>query len=359
MKIVSCFHLILVSTLFMNCVVYGAEETLPLKPVFSGFIDTYWVGSSLNPPNIDRQYTTQAVRNNEFNVNLAYIDAKVETDQVHGRLAVQAGTSVQANYSGEPMIGTNSGPVLARMLQEAYAGYKIAADTWLDAGIMLSHIGLESFISRDNPVYTRSLVADYSPYYETGLRLTHAFDSKWSAQLLVLNGWQTISESNSQKSLGTQVTFQASDHLSFTYNTYFGNEITFRQFHDLIFKWQVNPTWAISGQGDIGFQTQANSNAVNRWSGFTLIAQHDFSKYQAISLRGERYEDGKNVLVATPNNLPFRAWGASIGYDRKLVSQLVWRSELRTLLADHKVFISRSGLKDSETLFVSSLGFSF
>ena len=54
-------------------------------------------------------FTTQPARHNEFNVNLAFIDAKHEGARVHGRVALQAGTSVRSNYAGEPATGVIGG----------------------------------------------------------------------------------------------------------------------------------------------------------------------------------------------------------------------------------------------------------
>jgi len=142
-----------------------------LKVTIGGFIDGYYAYDFDRPPTIDRSFfggalfTTQPARHDEFNVNLAYVEANISGNRVHGRLALQAGTSVQDNYNSEPNIGIVSGPLLSRLLQEAYAGYQVAQNLWVDAGIFYSNAGLEGWVSKDNPTYTRSLVADYSPYY--------------------------------------------------------------------------------------------------------------------------------------------------------------------------------------------------
>ena len=63
------------------------------------------------------------------------------------------------------------------------------------AGIYPSHIGFDGFASQTDWNYTRSWMADYSPYYQTGIKATYAFDDAWSAQIQVLNGWpQTLVE---------------------------------------------------------------------------------------------------------------------------------------------------------------------
>jgi Putative beta-barrel porin-2, OmpL-like. bbp2 len=71
---------------------------------FGGFVDNYYAYDFGRPVNFDRPFTTQAVRHNEFNVNLVWLEAKVSGPRVRGRLALQAGTSVQSNYAGEPLL---------------------------------------------------------------------------------------------------------------------------------------------------------------------------------------------------------------------------------------------------------------
>ena len=82
--------------------------------------------------------------------------------RVYGRLALQVGTSVQSNYAAEPTVGTVSGPSLSRFIQEAYAGYRLTPSLWVDGGVFYSHMGMESWASKDNLTYTRSLVARHS-----------------------------------------------------------------------------------------------------------------------------------------------------------------------------------------------------
>ena len=177
------------------------------KVTLGGFVDAYYAFDFNRPANFDRVYTTQAARHDEFNVNLAFVEVKLDAPRVRGRLALQAGTSVQANYAGEPHKGAISGPDLARFIQEAVVGTRIARNLWIDGGIFLSHIGMEGFISRDNPMYTRSLVADYSPYYESGVKATWQATSTVSALFTVVNGWQNISETNSAKSVGARIDY--------------------------------------------------------------------------------------------------------------------------------------------------------
>lgn len=126
------------------------EPDTAAKVSVAGLVDTYYAYDFSRPLNLDRVFTTQPARHNEFNVNLAFIEAKVSSQRIRGRVALQAGTSVQSNYAGEPTTGSVSGPSLARFIQEAVAGVRLGESTWIEGGIFLSHIGMESFISRDN-----------------------------------------------------------------------------------------------------------------------------------------------------------------------------------------------------------------
>src|SRR6266545_2105193 len=66
--------------------------------VVGAFIDGYYAYDFGRPTDFDRPFTTQATRHNEFNIGLAYIDAKLAGPRIRGRLALQAGTAVQSNY---------------------------------------------------------------------------------------------------------------------------------------------------------------------------------------------------------------------------------------------------------------------
>lgn len=324
-----------------------------------GFIDSYYAYDFNGPPNFDRAYTTQPARSDEFNINLVYLGASVARKKFRGRVALQAGTSVQNNYAAEPTNGAVSGPSLSRSIQEAYIGYEISNHLWLDTGIYFSHVGAEGFISRDNLTYTRSLVADFSPYYQAGVRLTYKPSDELQFQLHVINGWQVISENNHSKTLGTQVSASFSPRLSASYSTLIGQEAEFRHFHDLVLKYEPSDQWTCLFQYDIGFQKQAGAPGFNRWNGFTVIGKYALSKTNALVARVEQYSDPQQVIVATgtPNGFDVRA--VSLGYDASLAPELVWRSEARHFWSNDAIYPSRSAPSATDGVFVTSLSAGF
>jgi hypothetical protein len=175
------------------------------------------------PPAVDGRAYTAARAPRQLNVNLAHV-GRLDRESVRGRLALQAGTSVQSNYAAEPRIGSVSGPDVSRLIQEGTVGVRVATPLWLDAGVFFSHIGQESWISRDNPVYSRSLIADYTPYYSTGVRAIWQASAAVTVHLHVVNGWQIISETNDEKAAGVRVEYAPKPTLLLGYSNYVGNE---------------------------------------------------------------------------------------------------------------------------------------
>ena len=341
----------------------GVPDTT-IKVVVGGFIDTYYAYDFNRPPTFDRAFTTQPARHNEFNVNLAYIDATISGNRVRGRVALQTGTSVQANYAGEPRLGQVSGPELSRLIQEAFAGYQLAPTLWIDGGIFLSHLGLESFISRDNPTYTRSLVAEYTPYYQSGARAVWQATPRVAAQLYLLNGWQNISESNSDKAVGVRVDYQSSPHLVLSYYNFIGNEAPdtarkqLRVFQGVGFKTPVLGRLLVQGEADYGFQRRVTAGAAS-WYGLALAGTYRFTPTTTLTSRVERYDDPEQVIIVTGAE-PFHASGASIGVDVSPAPHLAWRTELRGIYGRRALFPSHDGSRRPNDAFVvTSLGLTF
>lgn len=345
-----------------------ADETAPdpgkLKVELGGFIDTYYGYDFNAPPQIDRSLTTgqpfgtSFIRNNEFNVNLAYADARISSDRVRGRFALQAGTSVQAQYAGESLgLGVIKGPVPAELIQEASAGYQFADGWWIDAGIYPSYIGFESFISRDDPNYTRSMVADFSPYFEAGVKVTYQKSPYWSAQFHVFNGWGNIYDIGQDKAVGLQLSYFPGSRITVTDNVFYLPGPASRFFNDFYIKLTPNDAWEVVPILDYGLQ-QAGGQALP-WYGGALLAYWHLSSTLALGGRIERYSDPHQVIVTTDTPGGFVTSGASLNLDDQLSKALLWRTEVRGLLADNSVFTSRSGALPSDKFVVTSLDLSF
>jgi hypothetical protein len=330
-----------------------ASDTTPTI-TWGGFVDAYYAWDTGKPLSRDRSFaggtlfTTQPARHNEFNVNLAFLEARLTAPTYRGRLALQTGTSVQSNYSGEPSIGQISGPSLARFVQEATAGVKVAEHVWVDAGVFYSHVGMESWASRDNITYTRSLVADYSPYYQSGVRLTWTPTAKLTAQVNLVNGWQIISENNNGKGAGVRIDYAVRPDASLSYYNLVSQEAgtRLRTFQGVGSK-ITRAGWTVIGNVDVGTQSRGKDAGDATWWGWTLMTQKRVTHHTALVARVEGYRDPEQIILSTGTrasgsspvaNDPFRAAGVSFGIDVTPTPRVQWRTELRGWSNDRAIF---------------------
>lgn len=333
---------------------------------FGAFVDGYLAYDGGRPRSLDRAFTTQASRHGEFNVNLAFVEAQLTGPRVRGRLAVQAGTSVQVNYAGEPRLGATSGPDPARLLQEAWAGYEVRPGLWVDAGIFFSNVGMEGWVSRENPTYTRSLVADYSPYYSSGVRATWQATPRLSLRADVVNGWQNISERNEDKSIGARLDFAASPSTTVSWYALGGREegARLRLFNGVGIKSRLASSLELVAAVDAG-REDGDSRAmtgVRTWHGGSAILRWSPTRTVAFHARAERYVDTDQVIVVTGAASGMRANGGSVGMDVQPALRLMWRAEARLVGNDGAIFPDRaaaSGLSSHNFVLVTALSLRF
>lgn len=301
------------------------EEPKTGKPVpkFGFFTDFYYAHNPYRPSSRDNRYLTQPSRWDEFNVNLAYVDGKIETDRYRGRVAFQFGTSVNANYKNEPNSDQNSNQVSVRNIQEAYAGIRLWKNLWMDAGIYFGNIGLESWISHSNWNYTRALALDYVPYYSSGIRFSYRYSDKLSFQLHLMNGWSNIVETNRDKAIGTQIEYKAADRIKIVHNTFVGNEAPDRErrqtryYNNLIIQYNFSEFFIVAISGDIGIQRvpDPGTNAYRQWYiGTFWITWRPADTFRT-SVRLERMYDHDQTIIQTGTKNGFLTSGATLTLD--------------------------------------------
>jgi hypothetical protein len=341
-----------------------------IKVTFGGFVDTYYAYDFGRPPTFDRSFfdgatfTTQPSRHDEFNLNLAYVEAILSGNRLRGRLAFQAGTSVQSNYAAEPTNGLISGPLLSRHIQEAYAGYQVMPSLWVDAGIYYSHMGMESWASKDNPTYTRSLVSEYSPYYSSGARAVWQATPSITVRGDVVNGWQNISETNTDKGAGLRVNYSPKPTVLVSYYNFFNHELDGRnRTYNGVGAKVTRGSATFLGELDYGIMSAGSSpgDSSGTFWGFTAIARQQVTSKVAFAARLERYGDPDQVNVITGLDNAFYDTGASFGIDVTPQSRFLWRTEVRGFFGGTPIFPDGSSIlpEKNSGFIVSSFALSF
>ena len=321
-----------------------------------GGVDVYYA-RNLNRPSDGGNFIagtgTTARRDNEVSVNLASLGVSLAPAPVGFKVLLGFGTGIEVLHQAEPT-APSVGPDVWRHLQQATVSYATGPLT-LEAGVYPSHIGLESFQSQLNWSYTRSWMGELSPYYQSGVKGTWAFDDAWSAQLHLLNGWQTIGENNRGKALGTQVAY-AGPRLSAAFNTFVGEEGDggLRLFADVVATWKVTQALALAATADVGRQARSGQDPA-LWYAAGLNARVQLAEAVALAARVEAYRDPEGVISGASQTL----MGGTLTLEVKPAEHLVLKLEARHDTSSAEVFTGRAlsgdGVptsEDSETLGV-------
>ncbi len=354
-------YLVILSMAFMAKA--GAQDSTVNPLTISGYAETYYVKDFNKPSNHTRPgFLYSYNRSGELNLNLGYLKATYNTRNVRANLALAAGTYMNANLAAELGVFKN--------VYEANAGIKLSRNSnlWLDAGVFGSHIGFESAIGKDCWNLTRSLLAENSPYYEAGAKLSYTTaDNRWFLAALVLNGWQRIHrvDGNTTPAFGTQVTFKPNDRVTLNSSTFIGNDKPdstrqMRYFHNFYGIFQLSNTVGLTAGLDAGMEQKSKgSSSMNTWYSPVLILKFNTSSKTALAVRGEYYSDKNGVIIATGTANGFRTLGFSANFDVAVSPNAMWRIEARTLSSKDRIFVKENASVSSNTFLSTALAISF
>lgn len=349
--------------IFITCKGYAQADSSKSTVIFSGYIEAYY-GYDFNKPFTHNRpsFFYSYNRYNEVNLNLGFVKAAYQKNNVHANLALATGTYINANLSAEPNVLKN--------VYEANAGVKMSKkkELWVDAGIFASHIGFESATGKDCWNLTRSILAENSPYYESGAKISYTSNNgKWFISVLVLNGWQRIQrvDGNNTPAFGHQLTFKPNSNITFNSSSFIGNDKPdskkqMRYFHNFYGIFQITEKFALTTGFDIGAEqkSKASSN-YNTWYSPVLIARFNSGAKSNLAARVEYYSDKNGVLIGTGTPNGFKTWGCSLNYDFLIRDNVMWRVEARNLSSKDKLFTKENGVSNSNFFLTTSFVLSF
>ena len=348
----------------INSMIAHAQIDTTLSPItYSGYIETYYLYDFGNPADHNRPgFVYSHNRHNEVNINLGYIKAAYQKDNLRANIALMAGTYSNANLAAEPGVLKN--------IYEGNVGVKVSkkSNLWIDAGIFSSHIGFESAVSKDCWTLTRSILADNSPYYESGVKLSYTSPSeKWFISGLFLNGWQRIQrvDYNNTTAFGTQFTFKPNKKITLNSSSFIGNDKPdsakqMRYFNNLYGIVRLNDKLAFTAGLDIGAeQISKGSSDYNMWYSPVLIIKLSPDSKNSFTARIEYYEDKNGVIIGTGTPNGFKTMGYSLNYDHAISDNAVWRIEGKSYTSKDKIFMKDESPSNSNFSITTSLAVSF
>ena len=307
------------------------------KLKFSFLVDAYISHDFTSNKHLKPNFIYNYKRNNELNINFLYFKTAYFYKNKRANLAIHSGNYAQYNYSNEP--------IFFQFINEAAVGFKLSKKhaIWLDAGIMPSHLGFESALNTDCQTLSRSVLAENSPYYETGIKLSYTHPSeKWFVNFLALNGWQRIASitPSFSPSVGLQLNYTPSKKWLFNYSNFIGkiNDLSpyVRSYHNFYFQFKSTAKINFTGGFDLGFDRR--SNQVSNWKALVLIIQKEQSKRIKYAGRVEFVHDPSNTII------PFETTDSarkliisSVNFDYWIFKQLVVRLEGKYTYSNSKI----------------------
>ena len=271
----------------------------------SGYAEVYWgaqQGGADERPDFLYNHT-----DNGPALNLAWVKYTLRHNRWQLVASPMAGTYMKQNLRGEPNA--------VRNIYEASLGFRINENSRLDAGILPSHIGMESNIGADQMNVTRGLLAENTPYYECGLRWSGKTETGLNWAVLLLNGWQRIAldKGRNWPAFGVQIQHVATKGRVLNYSNYMGtirNRMTV--YHNLYGQWTVAENWRV--------QTELNYESVpaeKDFVGYSLGVGRTIAQKWAAACRFEQVRDNNGSFFRTPYspvNLNPGGWSFNVDY---------------------------------------------
>lgn len=320
---------------------------------FSAYGELYYSYDTSSPVNNELPvFLYNHKRHNEINLNLLLFEAAYKDDEIRSKVGVMAGTYAHYNLSSEPN--------WANFINEANIGVKLTKkyNLWLDVGVLPSHIGFESVKGLDCLTLTRSVIAENSPFFETGANLNFtSANNKLYVALLALNGWQKIYKNDGIKELsyGTQINYHLTNKLFVNYSNFYGsNDSNFKSdklfFNNLYFKYNPSEKLNFIWGNHLGIREN------NNYYGTSFIMGYVLNNKLNSAMRYEYFIDKNAINVNLENSLSYMNLnGLSLNLDYTINPKAKFRIEGKYYNNEVELFDDFS--KKSNVIITSSLIF--
>lgn len=250
---------------------------------------------------------TTAPRANEIGLGLLSLGAHVEPEPVGLHLVLQAGPQADLLNAAEPE-GDGIGRDVWRHVQRASIELDLDVGRGLDIeiGIMPSPMGFEGLRSNENWNYTRSYMAELSPYYFTGFRAEYHVTKTYSVSALLVNGWQLKSDDNASKTVGLQAKLEGRAG-TLALSALAGRERprdneNWRLWADVVAQVPLTTWLTIAATGDVAVEQRPRLQAA-RWAGAAGYVRTVLAPGMAIVLRGEVFTDPDGAITGIAQDL--------------------------------------------------------
>jgi len=280
----------------------NSTETVTTDWHYGAYLDVSYIVNFNFPDNDLWRSRSTASHHNKVapNMALAYVrkDA-TESSRWGMELGVQGGYDSK-EFAFLPGGKNVDGADVLRHLHRANASYlaPVGKGLTITAGLFNSLLGYESLYAKDNANYTRSWMADYTPYMMFGVNAKYPVNENLTVVAFVINGYAHLSHPNDLPSYGVQWSYTMTPRLTATQTTYWGPDQAnsslefWRLYGNQILEWKGDDV-TIAASYDIGTECIANQPGSPRTFSMSsnMVVRWHIAGPWSVALRPEFYWD--------------------------------------------------------------------
>ncbi len=269
---------------------------------YGAYIDVGYIGNFNFPDNQLWRNRATAAHHNQLspNMGLAYVrkDAK-ESSRWGMELGFQGGRDSEefAFLVGERRV---DGSDVLRHIHRANMSYlaPVGNGLTITAGLFNSLMGYESLYAKDNANYTRSWIADNTPYMMFGVNAQYPLNDALTVTAFVVNSYYHLAHPNDLPSYGGRWIWKATPRLTLTQTLYGGPDQTetslefWRVYGNHILEWRGDDV-TVAASFDIGTESIAIQPGRPRTfvMGGNMVVRWHITGPWSVVLRPEFYWD--------------------------------------------------------------------
>jgi len=275
---------------------------------YSAYVDlSYPANFNTSDPHPWRsKVTTNRLSEFSPNMGMFYLKKDASSESPWGlELGGQAGFDTTGQV---PSSGQLGGAQVLQYVSRANISYLTPVGNGLKfvGGLFSSFIGYESFYAKDNPNYTRSWIADYSPYFLIGGGALYPVNDQIDVGVYLVTDYNYLAYTNSQPKYAWQSTWRVTPNLKFMQNAFVGPQQTqtafqyWRGYSNTMLEWSESE-YSVALAYDVGSERQAQSQAhvQSLWMGSAMFTRWNFYGPWSVALRPEIYWDPNGTMTGS------------------------------------------------------------
>ncbi|UCE63991.1 MAG: outer membrane beta-barrel protein [Nitrospirota bacterium] len=281
---------------------------------FGGYVDLGYTLDFNFPDNHQWRSKPTTPRVNELSLNIAQAYLRKPIKKVN-RWGFEFGVQTGQNSKGlvgqallgsfESDIPLVGGADVLRHFSHLNASYLFPVNRGLRFrfGLSNSYIGYENFYAKENFNYTRTYIADFSPYFMFDADVQYPVSDNLTTSFYLLNGFFHLSNPSGLPSYGARLDWKITRKLRFRENFFWGpvqdniDPEFWRLFFDQFLEWNKDQlTLALAY--DIGTQIDSSAEGHPRvfWMGGAFYSNWKFLRLWSVAARPEFYWDPQGTI---------------------------------------------------------------